>query len=82
MKKQKELLIQLNAVDNTAEVGPSDDKISVLEEPSATLPLWRRVDRQYWWNEWLSKPFIDAGVCPHLLTVLILAHCDYRQTAT
>jgi hypothetical protein len=26
------------------------------------LPLWRRVDRRFWWNEWLGREFIDAGV--------------------
>ena len=46
-------------------VGPIGEKVDVLAEPAPTLPLWRRVDRQFWWNEWLSKPFIDAGVrCP------------------
>lgn len=43
-------------------VGPIGEKVDVLAEPAPTLPLWRRVDRQFWWNEWLSKPFIDAGV--------------------
>lgn len=26
------------------------------------LPLWRRVDRRFWWNEWLGRELIDAGV--------------------
>lgn len=26
------------------------------------LPLWRRVDRRFWWNEWMSRDFVDAGV--------------------
>ena len=37
-------------------------QLDVLFEPSVMLPLWRRVDRRFWWNEWLSKPLIDAGV--------------------
>ena len=36
--------------------------IDPLAEPYSTLPLWRRVDREFWWNEWLSKGFVDAGV--------------------
>ena len=28
------------------------------------LPLWRRVDRRFWWNEWLGRELIDAGVRP------------------
>lgn len=26
------------------------------------LPLWRRVDRRFWWNEELMQPFVNAGV--------------------
>ncbi|KAI0345325.1 hypothetical protein BDW22DRAFT_1426997 [Trametopsis cervina] len=70
MKKQQELLVQLNAIDGTAEVSSPDDKVNVLDEPSSTLPLWRRVDRQYWWNEWLSKPFIEAGLHSYVLPVM------------
>lgn len=54
--------MQLNAIDDAADLNASDDKVDVFDEPSNTLPLWRRVDRQYWWNEWLSKPLVDAGV--------------------
>lgn len=32
------------------------------EEPSSMLPLAQRADRRFWWNNWLSKPLIDAGV--------------------
>lgn len=31
-------------------------------EPLAHLPLWRRVDRRFWWNEDLIQSFVDAGV--------------------
>ncbi|KAJ7661766.1 SacI homology domain-containing protein [Mycena rosella] len=41
-----------------------------LVEPNPTLPLWRRVDRKFWWNEWMSKPFIDAGVHPYVLPIM------------
>lgn len=61
-KKQNALLADLNALDDASKLTPEDGKVSVLAEPSPTLPLWRRVDRQYWWNEWLSKPLLDAGV--------------------
>jgi len=39
--------------------GPS----APIVESYLVLPLWRRVDKHFWWNEWMSKPFIDAGVC-------------------
>lgn len=61
-KKRSSLLADLNALDEQHKLSPDDGKVHVLAEPSATLPLWRRVDRQYWWNEWLSKPLLDAGV--------------------
>ena len=63
-KKQSTLLADLDALDEQLKLSPDDGKVHVLAEPSATLPLWRRVDRQYWWNEWLSKPLLDAGVRP------------------
>ena len=61
-KMQNALLAELKIVDETTQMGLNGDKVDVLAEPSSTLPLWRRVDRQFWWNEWLSKPFVDAGV--------------------
>ena len=37
-------------------------------EPDIHLPLWRRADRRFFWNEWLLKDFIDLGlhafICP------------------
>lgn len=61
-KRQDALLADLNVLDEKYRLSVVGDKVHVLAEPFPTLPLWRRVDRQYWWNEWLSKPFIDAGV--------------------
>ena len=52
----------LPILEETRRQSPTNDKVDVLVEPSAALPLWRRVDRKFWWNEWLSKPLIDAGV--------------------
>ena len=61
-KKQNTLLAELNALEDTQKLSPLGEKVDIFAEPSGNLPLWRRVDRQFWWNEWLSKPFIDAGV--------------------
>lgn len=62
-RKHHTLLVDLNAIDqDQSHHHPPEGKTDVLAEPSPTLPLWRRVDRQYWWNEWLSRPFVDAGV--------------------
>ncbi len=61
-RKQNDLLAELDALDSSAQSRANGEDHDVLAEPSPTLPLWRRVDRQFWWNEHLSKPFIDAGV--------------------
>lgn len=62
MHTQNKLLSELDALPKDTNVNPLDDKVDALFEPSVILPLWRRVDRHFWWNEWLSKPFMDAGV--------------------
>ena len=79
-QKQNVLLAELDALDPSAQSVASGQDVDVLAEPLPTLPLWRRVDRQFWWNEHLSKPFIDAGVfavfvsgCNHALTAISLA---------
>jgi hypothetical protein len=46
--------------------------VDVLQEPEENLPLWKRTDRRFWWNNWLSRPFIDAGVCLFSSCVFIL----------
>jgi len=60
------LLADLKISESGPSPGPSTDSADPLAEPSPTLPLWRRVDKQFWWNEWLSKLFIDAGVRPRI----------------
>ena len=58
------LLADLSISESGPRPEPSKDGVDPLAEPSPALPLWRRVDKQFWWNEWLSKLFIDAGVRP------------------
>ncbi|KAI0362423.1 hypothetical protein OH77DRAFT_1467127 [Trametes cingulata] len=69
-KTQNALLETLNALDDSKRLSPVSDTVDVLAEPSAALPLWRRVDRRFWWNEWLSKLFIDAGLHPYVLPIM------------
>ena len=67
-RKEQALLADLEALPDTGRPSSPQsitqriDRISASSELYPALPLWRRVDRQFWWNEWLSKPFIDAGV--------------------
>ena len=67
-QKKNELLEGLGALGSDSNLpSPKEgEKVSPLAEPNPALPLWRRVDKQFWWNEWMSKPFVDAGVSPYL----------------
>ncbi|TFK92292.1 hypothetical protein K466DRAFT_659372 [Polyporus arcularius HHB13444] len=69
-KTQNALLETLDALDDSKRLSPLSETVDVLAEPSAALPLWRRVDRRFWWNEWLSKPLIDAGLHPYVLPIM------------
>lgn len=73
-QKQHALMDELTA-SHSGEVADSEGEgshtVNVLDEPHPTLPLWRRVNRQFWWNESLSKAFVDAGVCAY---TRIVAH--------
>lgn len=59
-QKQNALLDELLRTSGTAT--HDGDLVDPLSEPYPTLPLWRRVDRQFWWNESLSRHFVNAGV--------------------
>lgn len=69
-QKRDALLEQLNASDSSAQPRAIGENVDVLAEPLPTLPLWRRVDRQFWWNEHLSTPFIDAGLHSYVLPLV------------
>uniref|UniRef100_A0A8H7Y3J5 SAC domain-containing protein n=1 Tax=Psilocybe cubensis TaxID=181762 RepID=A0A8H7Y3J5_PSICU len=74
-QKQHDLLAGLGALpspENQSHVplSPMDGKFLALVEPYPSLPLWRRVDKQFWWNEWMSKPFIDAGLHTYVLPIM------------
>ncbi|KAH0583578.1 hypothetical protein H2248_009201 [Termitomyces sp. 'cryptogamus'] len=73
-RKQKELLADLDALPSadreSFQPGVEGLKVNAMSEPNPTLPLWRRVDRRFWWNEWLSKPFVDAGLHSYVLPIM------------
>ncbi|KJA26998.1 hypothetical protein HYPSUDRAFT_131584 [Hypholoma sublateritium FD-334 SS-4] len=70
-QKQHDLLAGLGALANSeVPLSPMDGKYSPIADPYPSLPLWRRVDKQFWWNEWLSKPFIDAGLHSYILPIM------------
>ena len=39
-------------------------------EPDVRVPLWRRVDRRFFWNEWLLRDFLDLGLHAFILPVM------------
>ncbi|KAF9477543.1 hypothetical protein BDN70DRAFT_810519 [Pholiota conissans] len=74
-QKQHDLLAGLGALPSPhnsdgVPLSPMDGKVSAVAEPYPSLPLWRRVDKQFWWNEWMSKPFIDAGLHSYILPIM------------
>ncbi|ORX40908.1 SacI homology domain-domain-containing protein [Kockovaella imperatae] len=38
-------------------------------EPDVQVPLWRRVDRRFFWNEFLLHEFIEAGLHSFILPI-------------
>ncbi|KAG6860598.1 hypothetical protein C0995_009488 [Termitomyces sp. Mi166 len=74
VQKQHELLADLDALPSADSESFKSEveglKVSPMSEPNPTLPLWRRVDRRFWWNEWLSKPFVDAGLHSYVLPIM------------
>ncbi|KDN52684.1 hypothetical protein K437DRAFT_253878 [Tilletiaria anomala UBC 951] len=41
-----------------------------FQEPSPLLPLWKRVDRRFWYNEALSKNFVDLSLHAYILPIM------------
>jgi hypothetical protein len=39
-------------------------------EPDIHVPLWRRADHRFFWNEWLCKDFIDLGLHGYIIPVM------------
>jgi hypothetical protein len=40
-----------------------------IVEPDVHLPLWRRYDRRFFWNEHLLRDFIDLGLHAYILPI-------------
>ncbi|KAG8217577.1 putative phosphatidylinositide phosphatase [Butyriboletus roseoflavus] len=70
LRTEENLLAKLNALPPDPSIEHPHSKVDPLVEPFATLPLWRRVNREFWWNEWLSKPFVDAGMHSYVLPIV------------
>ncbi|KZV71845.1 hypothetical protein PENSPDRAFT_650268, partial [Peniophora sp. CONT] len=70
---QSHLLAELTGSNTGADAAASadvGDQVDVTAEPTPALPLWRRVDRQFWWNEHLLRPFTEAGLHPYVLPLM------------
>ncbi|ODN90157.1 inositol polyphosphate-5-phosphatase F [Cryptococcus wingfieldii CBS 7118] len=39
-------------------------------EPDIYVPLWRRADKRFFWNEYLMKDFIDLGLHSYVVPVM------------
>jgi phosphatidylinositol 4-phosphatase len=51
-----------NQLLHTLANSPQSPRPEPLAEPNSNLPLWRRVDRRFWWNEEVVSNFVEAGV--------------------
>ncbi|KAG0047659.1 hypothetical protein BGZ83_007325 [Gryganskiella cystojenkinii] len=40
------------------------------EQPAADIPLWCQVDKRFWWNEHLSKEFLDIKAHGYVLPIM------------
>jgi hypothetical protein len=40
-----------------------------IVEPDVHVPLWRRFDRRFFWNEWLQRDFIEKGLHAYVLPI-------------
>ncbi|TFK62545.1 hypothetical protein BDN72DRAFT_964483 [Pluteus cervinus] len=74
-QKQEQILQQQQSSGLSRDYPPTDEaadpiKVNALSEPHPTLPLWRRVDKRFWWNEWISRPFMDAGLHSYVLPIM------------
>lgn len=43
---------------------------SEIVEPDIHVPLWRRTDRRFFWNESLARDFMDLGLHGYVLPIL------------
>lgn len=41
-----------------------------FSEPDVQVPLWRRADRRFFWNEWLCREFIELGLHGFIIPVM------------
>jgi len=61
LKRQHALLQDLEALGDWYSLADCESADPFCE-PYHNSPLWKRVDRKFWWNEHLLKPFIEASV--------------------
>ncbi|KAF8333945.1 SacI homology domain-containing protein [Cantharellus anzutake] len=57
----------LNAVSDETTTSAN---VTTLSEPHPNFPLWRRVDRRFWWNEDISSMFVEAGLHDYVLPLM------------
>ncbi|KAF8510997.1 SacI homology domain-containing protein [Hysterangium stoloniferum] len=78
LKRQSNLFKDLQALDEQPRVSISSEETELFSEPHENLPLWRRVDRKFWWNEALMRGFVERGLHSYVLPVMQ----GYYQIAT
>ncbi|KAG8818170.1 hypothetical protein FRC18_000223 [Serendipita sp. 400] len=69
LKKRESILTDLNALGDWSPL-ESGEVAQPWKEPLPNVPLWRRVDRRFWWNEHLLQPLIEAELHSYALPIL------------
>ncbi|KAF9513128.1 hypothetical protein BS47DRAFT_1329854, partial [Hydnum rufescens UP504] len=59
-----------NQLLHTLANSPQSPRPEPLAEPNSNLPLWRRVDRRFWWNEEMVSNFVEAGLHDFVLPLM------------
>ena len=67
--QRKQQLLSAPGADAAAAAGGAGTPLP-FREPSALVPLWKRIDRKFWYNEYLSREFVDAGLHAYVLPIV------------
>ncbi|CAG8693425.1 14293_t:CDS:2, partial [Acaulospora colombiana] len=69
LKKRESILSDLDALGDWSNLEICEDA-QPFKEPLVNLPLWRRIDRRFWWNEHMSQSLVEAELHAYVLPIL------------
>ncbi|PVG02589.1 hypothetical protein CPB86DRAFT_861460 [Serendipita vermifera] len=69
LKKRESILSDLDALGDWSTLETCEGA-QPFKEPLVNLPLWRRIDRRFWWNEHMLQSFVEAELHAYVLPIL------------